>query len=85
LIYEILFAKTARDELEKLENSMQKRIVGVLERIRIRPESYLKRLTGVPYFRLRVGDYRLILDLQKDKLIILVVMLGHRKNIYDKI
>jgi mRNA interferase RelE/StbE len=85
LIYEILFTKTAKEELEKLENFTHKRIISVLERIRIRPESYLKRLTGVPYFRLRVGDYRLILDLQKDKLIILVVMLGHRKKIYDNI
>jgi mRNA interferase RelE/StbE len=85
LIYEILFTNTARDELKTLENSIQKRIIGVFERIRIRPESYLKRLTGVPYFRLRVGDYRLILDLQKDKLVILVVRLGHRENIYNKI
>lgn len=85
MIYEILFTKTAKEKLEKLENSIYKRIIGVLERIRIRPESYLKRLAGAPYFRLRAGDYRLILDLQKDKLIILVVMLGYRKNIYDKI
>ena len=83
MIYEILFTKTAKDELEKLENSIQKRIIGVLERIRIRPESYLKRLAGVPYFRLRVGDYRAIVDVIISMNKIIVLRIGHRKNVYD--
>ena len=82
-MYSIIFNPFAEKQLKKLENNLQRRIVDVLNRIRIRPHHFVKRLVGSPYFRLRVGDYRIILDIQNDKLVIVVVELGHRKNIYD--
>jgi len=81
-MYGIFFTEPARKKLKKLERSMQLRIISCLERIRIRPERYVKKLVNYPYYRLRVGEYRVILDIQKDKLIILVITLGHRKSIY---
>jgi len=82
-MYSIIFNPFAEKQLKKLENNLQRRILDVLNRIRIRPHHFVKRLIGSPYFRLRVGDYRIILDIQNDKLVIVVVELGHRKNIYD--
>lgn len=82
-MYEIEFSKTAEKQLYKLDKETQSRIISALERIRIRPHSFVKRLVGSPYFRLRVGDYRVILDIQNDKLIIFVIEVGHRKNVYD--
>ncbi|MBN2142061.1 type II toxin-antitoxin system RelE/ParE family toxin [Candidatus Woesearchaeota archaeon] len=83
-MYDIEFTATAEKQLSKLERPLQERIVSSLERIRIRPYPYLKKLVGCPYFRLRVGDYRVILDIREDKLLILVLELGHRKNIYKQ-
>jgi len=83
--YEITFTDTSRRQFRKLEKEVQERMIKALERIRIRPESYVKKLVGDPGYRLRVGDYRVILDIQKSELIILVIKIGHRKNIYDKI
>ena len=83
--YEIIFTDTSRKQFKKLEKDIQERIVKSLERIRIRPESHVKKLVGDPGYRLRVGEYRVIIDIEKDKLIILVIKIGHRKNIYDKI
>ena len=80
--YEIIFTDTSRKQFRKLEKDVQERIIKILERIRIRPESYVKKLIGDPGYRLRVGDYRVILDIQKSELIILVIKIGHRKNIY---
>ena len=80
--YEILFTDTSRRQFNKLEKSVQERIIIALERIRIRPEAHVKKLIGDPGYRLRVGNYRVILDIYKDKLIILVIKIGHRKNIY---
>lgn len=80
--YEITFTDTSRRQFRKLERDVQERIIKALERIRIRPESYVKKLVGDPGYRLRVGDYRVILDIQKSELIILVIKIGHRKNIY---
>jgi len=83
--YEIIFTDTSRKQLKKLEKEIQERIIKALERIRIRPEVHVKKLVGDPGYRLRVGEYRIILDIFKDKLIILVIKIGHRKNIYKNL
>ncbi len=85
MIYEIIFTETAKIQLKKLELPIQKRIISVIERIRLRPESFVKKLVGMPYYRLRVGDYRVIIDIQRNRLIIMIMELGHRKHIYDKL
>ena len=83
--YEIIFTDTSRKQFKKLEKDVQERIIKALERIRIRPEVHVKKLVGDPGYRLRVGEYRAIIDIEKDKLIILVIKIGHRKNIYKKL
>lgn len=83
-MYELLYSQTALKQLEKLEKSIQQRILNALERLRIRPESYnIKKLIGMQGYRFRVGDYRIIFDIEKDKLQILILQVGHRKNIYE--
>ena len=82
MVYELIFSDTFRKHFSKLGKDIQQRIVSSLERIRIKPEYFVTRLIGEPYYKLRVGDYRLILDLKKEKLIIFLVEVGHRKNIY---
>lgn len=84
-MYEVVLSKKAEDKLRKLPKPLQIRIISSLERIKIRPFSYVKKLSGYSYFRLRVGDYRVILDIQNDTLVILVINLGLRKNIYDNL
>ncbi|MFH1978023.1 MAG: type II toxin-antitoxin system RelE/ParE family toxin [Candidatus Aenigmatarchaeota archaeon] len=81
-MYQILFSLHAKKQFDKLDKSIQKHIVAVLDRIKIRPEKFIKKLVGFPGYRLRVGGYRIILDIEKDKLLILVLKIGHRKNIY---
>lgn len=84
-MYEIVFTNKAERELKKLERNLQERIISALERCRLRPEAHFEKLVGINSYRLRVGDYRIIADILKDKIIILVIKIGHRKNIYDKI
>jgi mRNA interferase RelE/StbE len=80
--YEIIFSDKAFKQLKKLEQKNQERIIKVLERIRIRPESFVTKIVGDPGFRLRVGEYRVIVDIEKEKLLILVIKIGHRSRIY---
>ncbi|MEK6932868.1 MAG: type II toxin-antitoxin system RelE/ParE family toxin [Nanoarchaeota archaeon] len=82
-MYEIIFSQTALNQFKKLEKITQERIIKTLERIKIRPEAYVKKLVNDPGYRLRVGDYRVILDIDKNKLLILVIKIGHRRNIYE--
>ena len=81
-MYEVIFSAKAEEQFKKLEKEVQKRIIAVLERIRIRPESYVSKLVGESSYKVRIGDYRAIIDLDKNKLIILILKVGHRKNIY---
>ena len=83
-MYEIIFSQKAKKQLLKLEKVIQERIISALERIRIRPEVYITKLVGDPGYKLRVGDYRVIMDIDKDNLLILVIKVGHRRNIYEK-
>ncbi len=81
-MYDVEFSKDAEKQFFKLDKIIQERIVAVLERIRIRPFPHVKKLVGCPYFRLRSGGYRIIIDIKEDKLIIYVLEAGHKKNIY---
>ena len=85
MTYEIIFSDNALTQLKKLEHSIQERIIKSLERIRIRPEAYITKLVGDPGYRLRVGDYRVIMDIDKETLHFLIIKIGHRRNIYQKI
>ena len=83
-MYELIYSPSALKQLEKMEQTVKGRIVVALERLRIRPDSCdIKKLVGMPGYRFRVGDYRVIFDLEENKLMILVMKIGHRKNIYD--
>lgn len=79
-MYEIIFYNRAREQFEKLPLLLRNRITSYLQRIRIRPFNFVKKLIGTLYYRGRGGEYRLILDIKKRELI--VVELGHRRNIY---
>jgi len=81
-MYTIELTKQAQKQLYKLNKEFQRRIIITLERIRIRPYSHVKKLVGGPYFKLRVGDYRLILKIRNKELIILVIEIDHRRRIY---
>ncbi len=82
MTYKIVILPIAQSQLEKLDKNIQERILDALERIRVRPYNFVKKLAGSPYFRLRVGDYRVVLDIRNDALIVFVIEVGHRKNIY---
>jgi mRNA interferase RelE/StbE len=81
-MYSIFLSEEAKKQFRKLEKIIQERIIAALERIKTRPEAFVVRLAGSPYYRLRVGDYRVILDIRKNELIILVIFMGHRRNVY---
>ena len=81
-MFNVAFTDTAEKQLAKLDRSIQERFLNTLERIRTRPEAYVKRLVGSPHYSLRVGDYRAILDIKQEILLILVLEVGHRSKVY---
>lgn len=81
--FTIIWSERAAKELKKLERPTAKRIYDSVSRLRSDPYHNILRLTNSRFYRLRVGDHRVIIDIQNDQLRILVLEVGHRKNIYE--
>lgn len=47
-------------------------------------EHRLERLSGYPYYKLRIGDYRAIVDWDRGNDVLVVEAVGHRRNVYDR-
>ncbi len=80
--FEIIWSVSALKELKKLDRSIAKRIFDSVSKLANNPHRYVRRIVNSPYYRLRVGDYRVIIDIKENQLRILVLKVGHRKNIY---
>jgi len=83
-MYEIIFSKNAEKFLDKLDNNIRERIIKKIERIRIRPEHFVEKLVGEEGYKLRAGDYRIFLDINKSQLQISAIEIEHRKKAYKK-
>lgn len=82
-MYEILFDKRALNFLNKLEHKIKHRIWNKLQDCKKEPFYYLKHLTQIKGYKLRVGDYRIIIDVQDKIKVLYVLKIGHRRNVYD--
>ena len=84
--FELVFEDQAQKFLRKLDRNAQGRILAAALLLRIEPRPpKSKKVKGFDYFRIRVGDYRLIYEIHENKLVVVVVTIGHRKNVYDKL
>ena len=83
-MYEVIISEAAERQIKKLERHIQDRILATLQRIKTRPEHFVEKLAYKDGYKLRIGDYRAILEIDKNKLLISVLKVGHRKNIYGK-
>jgi len=77
--YQVTWSQRSRSDLEALENKIRSRIIAKVESIKEQPYSYVKHLVGVPLYSLRVGDYRVIMDIKNKQMLIFVVRIGHKK------
>ena len=76
----------AKKQLKKLDRPVQKRILDYLdEKVVYSPQTFGRELVGnkAGLWRYRIEDYRVICRIENRKLIILVLAVGHRKEIYD--
>ncbi|MCC5923309.1 MAG: type II toxin-antitoxin system RelE/ParE family toxin [Crocinitomicaceae bacterium] len=81
--YTILLTKKAQKQLDKLSDNIAQPIIEAISNLEIepRPNGFIK-LKGRESYRIRVGNYRIIYEIIDEELIIDVIALGHRKNIY---
>lgn len=82
MAYEVTWSPKSRDHLRKLEKSIVARVIAKVEDLRLAPYHFIEKMIDVDCWKLRVGDYRVILDVNEQKREILVLKVGHRKNVY---
>jgi mRNA interferase RelE/StbE len=82
--YTIQFKPLALRQLEKLPREAQKRLGAKIEALRDDPfPAGCKKMAAIPdTWRIRAGDYRVVYQVQHGVLLILVLTVGHRKDVY---
>ncbi len=82
--FQIIWSDPAIRQLKKLDRSIARRIFNKVGGLAENPHRFVQKLVNSPYYRLRVGGYRVILDLQGDVLRILGLKVGRRESMYDR-
>lgn len=78
----IYFHKKAARELGKLEGQAQRRIKDEISELERNPEKG-KHLRYCNFWSLRIGDYRAIYEIRRQENMVVILFIGHRKNVYD--
>ena len=83
--YEILIEKSAQKSLSKIPSRYRDRIINAVRKLADNPRPPgVKKLSGRDAWRIRIGSYRVIYEIHDDKLTVLVVNVGDRKNVYGQ-
>ena len=83
--YQVLFSRKAHKEFKKLPHEIKSRIdEAIQKKLYKSPGEYLIPLSGTlsGLYKFRVGNYRLVCKREQEKLIILVLTVKHRKEVY---
>jgi mRNA interferase RelE/StbE len=88
-MYSVEFTRSAKREFFSLPVEIQDRVLDAIEKLRRNPKTpavQTRKLAGTdPLFRFRVGDYRVVYELRARQLIILVIKIGHRREVYREL
>jgi mRNA interferase RelE/StbE len=84
MAYAIFFQPAARRELNALERSAQRRVVAAIERLADNPRpAGCSKLSGFrDVWRIRIGDFRVLYRVQDKQLIIEIIRIGNRRDVY---
>jgi len=81
--FTVLLHPKAAKALKKVEEQTRSRITEKLRELENHPEKAGKRLKYSDFWSLRVGDYRAIYEINRDKNQVIILFIGHRKKVYD--
>jgi mRNA interferase RelE/StbE len=83
--YTLVYTRRAEKDINKLHPSLKQRIGKALLKLQFNPVGHSEKLTDpkIGTYRFRIGDYRIIFDIEGSDVVILRV--GHRKEIYRKL
>jgi len=83
LSYRVLLHPKAAEFLDRADTTLKGRIKARLEELENHPEEKGQRLKPTPFWRLRIGDYRVIYMIEEETKRVIVLFIGHRREVYD--
>jgi mRNA interferase RelE/StbE len=87
MTFSVIYTTRARKDLRQLPRDIAQNCIRGISRIKEDPLSFVKKLKGwkqAPLYSLRIGEYRAIISIEEDRLIVFVLEIGHRSMIYRK-
>ena len=86
MTYEVRLAPAAVRQLRKLDPPGRRRVQAAIDLLAEdpRPPGARQLVGGAGEWRVRTGDFRIIYDIQNEELLVLVVKVGHRRDVYER-
>ena len=86
MTYQIVLAPSSARQLRKFDPDIRRRIQAVLELLaeNPRPPAATQLVGGAGEWRVRTGDYRVVYEIDDGRLRILVLRMGHRREVYER-
>ncbi|MGC1419385.1 MAG: type II toxin-antitoxin system RelE/ParE family toxin [Acidimicrobiales bacterium] len=86
MTYQVVLSPSATRQLRKFDPDARRRIQAVLELVaeNPRPPAATRLVGGAGEWRVRTGDYRVIYEIHERQLLVLVLRMGHRREVYER-
>ncbi len=83
MLYIVTFRTSAVKELRKLPTAARKQVSEVIDTLALQPRPHgVKKMAGVDAWRIRVGDYRVIYSIVDGQLVVEIIKIGNRREVY---
>ena len=86
MTYQVALAPAAARQLRKFDPQVRRRVQAAIELLATepRPPAATRLVGGAGEWRVRTGDYRIVYEIQEERLLVLVLSAGHRREIYQR-
>ena len=86
MTYEVVLAPAAARQLRRFDPQVRRRIQAAIELLATepRPPAATRLIGGAGEWRVRTGDFRIVYEIQDERLLVLVLSAGHRREIYQR-
>jgi mRNA interferase RelE/StbE len=83
--YKIIFRKSVAQDMRRIPNRDLRKILATIDSLSEEPRpSGVERLSGQEKYRVRQGNHRIIYEINDEEVIVVVVKVGHRKDVYRR-
>jgi mRNA interferase RelE/StbE len=84
-VYEVRYHLAAEKQLLDIPNPYRAQLARRISNLKNDPRSQASKLVGVDLYKVRQGDYRAIFAIEDETVVVLVVKVGHRREVYGKV